>query len=91
MHSFYFSCRSFSGADIDSLCAAPRHVDRSDFFSSFYELLRQVFLFFGAPFVSSDGGHCLLLCRLVVFFARGHTEGDLVETKVKLFTLFNFV
>uniref|UniRef100_A0A9J2PCC1 Poly(A) polymerase n=1 Tax=Ascaris lumbricoides TaxID=6252 RepID=A0A9J2PCC1_ASCLU len=29
------------GADIDSLCAAPRHVDRSDFFSSFYELLRQ--------------------------------------------------
>ncbi|KHN80191.1 Poly(A) polymerase alpha [Toxocara canis] len=29
------------GADIDSLCAAPRHVDRSDFFTSFYELLRQ--------------------------------------------------
>lgn len=29
------------GADIDTLCVAPRHVDRSDFFSSFYELLRQ--------------------------------------------------
>jgi poly(A) polymerase len=28
------------GADIDTLCVAPRHVDRSDFFSSFQELLR---------------------------------------------------
>ncbi|CAG0915901.1 unnamed protein product [Notodromas monacha] len=29
------------GADIDTLCIAPRHVDRSDFFSSFVELLRE--------------------------------------------------
>ncbi|CAH2327930.1 poly(A) polymerase alpha isoform X1 [Pelobates cultripes] len=29
------------GADIDALCVAPRHVDRSDFFSSFYEKLKQ--------------------------------------------------
>ena len=29
------------GADIDTLCVAPRHVDRSDFFNSFFELLRE--------------------------------------------------
>ncbi|XP_060574227.1 poly(A) polymerase type 3-like isoform X2 [Ruditapes philippinarum] len=29
------------GADIDTLCVAPRHVDRSDFFSSFVELLKE--------------------------------------------------
>ncbi|XP_065833721.1 poly(A) polymerase type 3-like isoform X2 [Oscarella lobularis] len=29
------------GADIDTLCVAPRHVDRSDFFSSFQEKLRE--------------------------------------------------
>lgn len=29
-----------TGADIDTLCVAPRHVDRLDFFASFYELLR---------------------------------------------------
>ncbi|OWF51454.1 poly(A) polymerase beta-like [Mizuhopecten yessoensis] len=29
------------GGDIDTLCVAPRHVERSDFFSSFYELLKQ--------------------------------------------------
>ncbi|XP_060773966.1 poly(A) polymerase alpha [Neoarius graeffei] len=29
------------GADIDALCVAPRHVDRSDFFSSFYEKLKE--------------------------------------------------
>ena len=29
------------GADIDTLCLAPRHVDRSDFFSSFYDILKQ--------------------------------------------------
>ncbi|CAH1113254.1 unnamed protein product [Psylliodes chrysocephalus] len=29
------------GADIDALCVAPRHIYRSDFFSSFYELLKQ--------------------------------------------------
>lgn len=28
------------GADIDTLCVAPRHVDRADFFSSFVEILR---------------------------------------------------
>ncbi|XP_069591144.1 poly(A) polymerase alpha isoform X2 [Ranitomeya imitator] len=28
------------GADIDALCVAPRHVDRSDFFSSFYDKLK---------------------------------------------------
>ncbi|EPY81593.1 hypothetical protein CB1_000726056 [Camelus ferus] len=27
-------------ADIDALCVAPRHVDRSDFFTSFYEKLK---------------------------------------------------
>lgn len=29
------------GADIDALCVAPRHIDRSDYFSSFYELLKE--------------------------------------------------
>ncbi|XP_063426493.1 poly(A) polymerase beta-like isoform X1 [Mytilus trossulus] len=29
------------GADIDTLCIAPRHVERSDFFSSFNEILSQ--------------------------------------------------
>ena len=29
------------GADIDTLLVAPRHIDRDDFFSSFYELLLQ--------------------------------------------------
>ncbi|XP_054710127.1 poly(A) polymerase type 3-like [Uloborus diversus] len=29
------------GADIDTLCVAPRHVERTDFFSSFVELLRE--------------------------------------------------
>ncbi|XP_029453760.1 poly(A) polymerase alpha isoform X1 [Rhinatrema bivittatum] len=28
------------GADIDALCVAPRHIDRSDFFASFYEKLK---------------------------------------------------
>ncbi|XP_006903537.1 PREDICTED: poly(A) polymerase alpha-like isoform X2 [Elephantulus edwardii] len=28
------------GADIDALCVAPRHVDRSDFFTSFYYKLK---------------------------------------------------
>ncbi|KAJ8341204.1 hypothetical protein SKAU_G00334950 [Synaphobranchus kaupii] len=28
------------GADIDALCVAPRHVERADFFSSFYEKLK---------------------------------------------------
>ncbi|XP_064420922.1 poly(A) polymerase alpha isoform X2 [Latimeria chalumnae] len=30
------------GADIDALCVAPRHVDRSDFFTSFYEKLKEL-------------------------------------------------
>lgn len=29
------------GADIDSLCVAPRHINRSEFFTSFYEMLKQ--------------------------------------------------
>ncbi|TSK22701.1 Poly(A) polymerase gamma [Bagarius yarrelli] len=29
------------GADIDALCVAPRHVERSDFFASFFERLKQ--------------------------------------------------
>lgn len=29
------------GADIDALCVAPRHVERSDFFTSFYEKLKE--------------------------------------------------
>ena len=30
----------FLGADIDALCVAPRHVDWSDFFTSFYDKLK---------------------------------------------------
>ena len=29
------------GGDIDTLCIAPRHIERSDFFTSFAELLKQ--------------------------------------------------
>lgn len=29
------------GADIDALCIAPVHIDRSDYFTSFFELLKQ--------------------------------------------------
>jgi poly(A) polymerase len=29
------------GADIDALCVAPRHIDRSDYFTSFFELLKE--------------------------------------------------
>jgi poly(A) polymerase len=29
------------GADIDSLCVAPRHVERSDFFTSFFQMLKE--------------------------------------------------
>ena len=28
------------GADIDALCVAPRHVERTDFFLSFFEKLK---------------------------------------------------
>lgn len=34
---FFFSL----GADIDALCVAPRHVERTDFFSSFFEKLKR--------------------------------------------------
>lgn len=30
-----------AGADIDALCVAPRHVERIDFFASFFEKLKQ--------------------------------------------------
>jgi poly(A) polymerase Pap1 len=29
------------GADIDTLLVAPRHINREDFFSSFYEILKE--------------------------------------------------
>uniref|UniRef100_A0A6A7FS07 Poly(A) polymerase n=1 Tax=Hirondellea gigas TaxID=1518452 RepID=A0A6A7FS07_9CRUS len=29
------------GADIDALCVAPRHIDRQDYFTTFYELLKE--------------------------------------------------
>lgn len=28
------------GADIDALCVAPRHIDRTDYFTSFFEILK---------------------------------------------------
>lgn len=31
----------FSGADIDTLLVAPRHINREDFFNSFYEVLKE--------------------------------------------------
>lgn len=33
-------CARFIGADIDTLLVAPRHVERSDFFHSFYDFLK---------------------------------------------------
>lgn len=29
------------GADIDALCVAPRHIDRADYFASFFEKLKK--------------------------------------------------
>ena len=29
------------GADIDALCVAPRHIQRQDYFTSFYSLLKE--------------------------------------------------
>lgn len=42
-NKIYFQCWNFHalGADIDTLLVAPRHIDRSDFFSTFYEFLKQ--------------------------------------------------
>ena len=31
---------SFSGSDIDTLCVAPKHIKREDFFSDMYESLK---------------------------------------------------
>jgi len=28
------------GADIDALCVAPRHIDRSDYFTTFFDMLK---------------------------------------------------
>lgn len=38
---FFFSFFFSLGADIDALCVAPRHVERTDFFSSFFEKLKR--------------------------------------------------
>ena len=35
-----WSWNFFAGADIDTLLVAPRHIDRSDFFGTFYEILK---------------------------------------------------
>lgn len=32
----------FQGADIDALCVAPRHVERTDYFSTFFDKLKTV-------------------------------------------------
>ena len=34
-------CVCVLGADIDTLLVAPRHIDRSEFFSSFLEMLQE--------------------------------------------------
>lgn len=38
---FIFTQVHHKGADIDALLVAPRHIDRSDYFTSFFELLKQ--------------------------------------------------
>uniref|UniRef100_H3BFG9 polynucleotide adenylyltransferase n=1 Tax=Latimeria chalumnae TaxID=7897 RepID=H3BFG9_LATCH len=40
--SYRLGVHTKAGADIDALCVAPRHVDRSDFFTSFYEKLKEL-------------------------------------------------
>lgn len=41
LHNYkYGSEIYFAGADIDTLLVAPRHIDRSDFFGTFYEILK---------------------------------------------------
>lgn len=37
----FFTQVHHKGADIDALLVAPRHIDRSDYFTSFFELLKQ--------------------------------------------------
>ena len=40
MHvAFLLCCYILLGADIDTLLITPRHIERSDFFSSFQEML----------------------------------------------------
>ena len=39
MTSVLCTMLSYTGADIDTLLVAPRHIERTDFFSSFKELL----------------------------------------------------
>ena len=36
-----FNVTFLIGADIDTLLVAPRHIERSDFFSTFYDFLKQ--------------------------------------------------
>ena len=31
---------SGGGSDIDALCVVPRHIERTEFFTSFYEILK---------------------------------------------------
>lgn len=35
-----FVCVCVAGADIDALCVSPRHVERTDFFDSFFAKLK---------------------------------------------------
>jgi len=55
-----------SGADIDALCVAPRHVERAEFFASFMERLQ-----------SEPGIRDLRVSVGVVFLS--HCTGGLLE------------
>ena len=77
-----------AGADIDTLCVAPRHVERSDFFKSFLELLKaqpevkELRVHFIAVFL-----HCLLDIFLLfvvswVFCVREWMELQPVDCRV---------
>ncbi len=43
VYHFFLNCLTieYLGGDIDTLCVAPRHIEREDFFTSFYQLLEQ--------------------------------------------------